>query len=348
MAVPDSNVLEITDEQKLEEWLTTPSRQLVRFLGTLSGNLLILGAGGKMGPTLAIRAQRAAAQTGAHLNVIAASRFSDSRSKQVLNDAGVLTETVDLLDRDSINRLPDAENVIFLVGSKFGTSTNPSQTWVANTIIPSNVMQRYPRSRFVALSTGNVYPLSAVASGGSRETDPVQPVGEYAQAALGRERIFQYYSGVNGTKVVLIRLNYAVDLRYGVLVDIATQVHHGRPIDLTMGFLNCLWQGDANDAIIRSLEFAETPPRILNLTGQETLSVRQLAEEFGRLLDRNVRFTGKEAPSALLSNATEVWQRLGPAETPFQTVLQQTANWVRQGGRLLNKPTHFEVRDGVF
>jgi len=348
MAVPDSNVLEITDEEKLEQWLTTPSEQLVRFIGTLSGNLLILGAGGKMGPTLAVRAQRAAVQAGANLKVIAASRFSDSRSKQILNDSGVLTETVDLLDRDSVNRLPGAENIIFLVGSKFGTSTNPSQTWAVNTIVPSNVMQRYPDSRFVALSTGNVYPLSTVASGGPRESDPVHPIGEYAQAALGRERIFQHYSAVNRTKVALMRLNYAVDLRYGVLVDIATQVNNGQPINLTMGHLNCLWQGDANDAIIRSLEFAETPPVVLNLTGPETLSVRQLAEEFGRLLDREVQFTGEEAPSALLSNATEVWRRLGPAETPLQTILQQTANWVRRGGRLLNKPTHFEVRDGVF
>ncbi len=348
MAHPDSGSLDISNEEQLDHWLTTPSEELVRFMGTLSGNLLVLGAGGKMGPTLAILAQRAATQAGSSVKVIAASRFSDSKSKQVLNDNGVETVSVDLLNRDSVDSLPDADNILFLVGSKFGTSTNPAPTWAANTIVPANVLLRFPKARFVALSTGNVYPLSPVSKGGSVETDPVGPNGEYGQAALGRERIFQYYSAENGTKVVLIRLNYAVDLRYGVLIDIATQVYAGQPIDVTNGYLNCIWQGDANSAIIRSLDLADSPPSILNLTGTETLSVRKLAEEFGRLFNREVRFTGEEAPSALLSNASELCRRLGTPATSLETVIQKTAEWVSRGGRLLNKPTHFEVRDGVY
>ncbi|WP_437192078.1 NAD-dependent epimerase/dehydratase family protein [Planctomicrobium sp. SH527] len=348
MAHPDSESLDISNEEQLDHWLTTPSEELVRFMGTLTGNLLILGAGGKMGPTLAILAQRAATQAGSSVKVIAASRFSDSKSKQVLNDNGVETVSVDLLDQASVERLPDADNILFLVGSKFGTSTNPAPTWAANTIVPAYVMQRFPKARFVALSTGNVYPLTPIEKGGSVETDTLGPAGEYGQAALGRERIFQYYSAANGTKVVLIRLNYAVDLRYGVLIDIATQVFAGQPIDLTNGYLNCIWQGDANSAIIRSLDLAESPPAVLNLTGTETLSVRKLAEEFGRLLNREVRFTGEEAPSALLSNSSELCRHLGTPQTSLQTVIQQTAEWVRREGRLLNKPTHFEVRDGVY
>ncbi|WP_207399374.1 NAD-dependent epimerase/dehydratase family protein [Bremerella alba] len=348
MTISESDSFEIQDEDQLDHWLTTPSEALIRFMGTLRGNLLILGAGGKMGPTLAARAQFAAAKAQADLRVIAASRFSDNRSKQWLNANGVQTETVDLLDRKSIEQLPDADNVIFLVGSKFGTSANPSQTWMANTIVPANALERYPNARFVALSTGNVYPFSPTESGGSCVTDPVGPIGEYAQAALGRERVFQHYSVANETKTVLVRLNYAVDLRYGVLVDIATKVQAGTPIDLTCGYLNCIWQGDANDIIIRSLELADSPPRLINLTGEDTLSVRRIAEDFGQRLNRKVTFVGEESSNALLSNASETSRLLGSPNTSIDTILQQTANWVTREGRLLNKPTHFEVRDGVF
>ena len=348
MTISETESFEINDEDQLDQWLTTPSEELVHYMGTLSGKLLILGAGGKMGPTLAVRARRAATEAGADLSVVAASRFSDGRSKQWLTDRDVETVSVDLLDRESVDKLPDADHVIFLVGSKFGTSTNPSQTWMANTIVPANALERFPDSRFVALSTGNVYPFSPVDQGGSRETDPLGPVGEYAQAALGRERVFQHYAIANSTKVVLVRLNYAVDLRYGVWVDIATKVQAGTSIDLTCGYLNCIWQGDANDVIVRSLELAESPARLLNLTGEATLSVRQIAEEFGKLLDREVSFTGEEAPTALLNNASETCRLMGSPSTSISTILQQTAKWVSRDGRLLNKPTHFEVRNGVF
>lgn len=348
MTISNAESFAINDEEQLDQWLTTPSPALVQFMGTLRGNLLILGAGGKMGPTLAVRARRAATEAGNDLDIIAASRFSDEQARQWLTERGVQTEKVDLLDRRSVEKLPDADNVIFLVGSKFGTSANPSQTWMANTIVPANVLERFPKSRFVALSTGNVYPFSPIDSNGSRETDPVGPIGEYAQAALGRERVFQHYSVANQTKVVLVRLNYAVDLRYGVLVDIATKVLAGTPIDLTCGYFNCVWQGDANDVIIRSLELADTPPRVINLTGEETLSVRQIANEFGQLMGREVTFVGEEAPTALLSNTSATSQLLGPPSTSIRDILKQTAGWVSRDGRLLNKPTHFEVRDGVF
>lgn len=348
MTDSESPMIEINDEDQLDQWLTTPSQALIEFMRQLRGDILILGAGGKMGPSLAVKARRAVTEAGSDCQVIAASRFSDSRSEQWLNDQGVCTHKVDLLDRASVEQLPEADNIIFLVGSKFGTSTNPSQTWMANTIVPANVLERFPRSRFVALSTGNVYPFSPIESGGSCETDPVGPIGEYAQAALGRERVFQHYSVANGTEVVLVRLNYAVDLRYGVLVDIATKVQSGTPIDLTCGYLNCVWQGDANDAILRSLALAASPSHVINLTGEETLSVRSIAEEFGKLLDKQVSFVGEEAPTALLSNSTETWRRLGTPEISTNTILQQTANWVSRDGRLLNKPTHFEVRNGAF
>jgi len=338
----------ISDEQQLDELLTLPSSKLVEFVPEIKSPLVILGAGGKMGPTLAVRARRAAKEAGIDLRVVAVSRFSDASARDWLAEREVETISVDLLDRNGLDELPDAENVIHLVGTKFGTSQNPSYTWAVNVLAPSHALERYSSARVVALSTGNVYPLTAVSSGGSVETDPLQPVGEYGNAALGRERIIEYHSRRNGTPVVLMRLNYATDLRYGVLVDIARKVAAGEPVDLTMGYLNCIWQGDANDMIIRALPLASSPARALNFTGPAVLSVRQIAEQFGQLLDKPVQFTGRERDEALLSNAKQSIELLGEPPTPVETVIRWTADWVRRGGRLLNKPTHFEVRDGVF
>ncbi|RCS54064.1 NAD(P)-dependent oxidoreductase [Bremerella cremea] len=338
----------IADEQQLDDWLTTPSSELIEFVRTLSGDLLVLGAGGKMGPSLAVRAKRAIDAAGSPASVIAVSRFSDTTSRQWLDDRGVVTHAADLLDRNAVEAIPDAANVLYMVGTKFGTSQNPAFTWAINTVASSQVMQRFAGSRFVALSTGNVYPFVPVASGGATEDGPIGPVGEYANAALGRERVFQYFSTCNGTPVTLMRLNYAVDLRYGVLTDIGLRVFSGEPVDLRNGYLNCIWQGDANDAIIRALGTAESPHCLLNLTGQETLSVRAIANEFARLLERPVQFTGEETESALLSNSAKCCDLLGAPQISTETMIRWTADWLRQKGRLLNKPTHFEVRDGKF
>jgi len=338
----------IHDEEQLDDWLTTPSAELVAFARTLRGPLVVVGVGGKMGPSLAVRAARAIEQAGADAHVVATSRFSDPQSRRWLQDRGVETIVTDALRRSSLDALPETENVIYLVGTKFGTRQNPSHTWAVNTLAPSHVLDRYPQARFVALSTGNVYPFTPVDSGGSLESDMLGPVGEYANAAVGRERIFDYCSRLQGTPVTLMRLNYATDLRYGVVVDLAKQVAAGDTIDVTQGYFNCIWQGDANDLILRSLSLVESPPKPLNVTSLETLSVREVCQEFGRLLDRRVEFTGYEAPTALLSNASECSRLLGRPATPVDVLLRWTAHWIVNGGRLLDRPTHFEVRDGGF
>jgi nucleoside-diphosphate-sugar epimerase len=338
----------IRTEDELDEFLTRPRPALVEFIRSVQGPLVILGAGGKMGPSLAVLARRAAAAAGHALDVLAVSRFSDARARHWLEARGVRTHRLDLLDRDALRQLPEAADVISLVGLKFGTAQNPAATWAVNTLVSAHVAERYPRARLVALSTGNVYPLTPVARGGAVETDPLTPLGEYANAAVARERIFEYFAGRHGTPLVLVRLNYAVDLRYGVLVDVARKVYAGAPVDVTMGYLNCIWQGDANDMIIRALGQAQSPPLALNLTGPQVLSVRTLALRFGELLGRPATITGTEADTALLSNPARVVARLGPPPTPLEQVLRWTADWVQHGGRLLDKPTHFEARDGKY
>ena len=338
----------IEDEQQLNELLTTPSNELIEFAASLRGPIVILGAGGKMGPTLAARLQAAIDQAGSDAQAIAVSRFSDPASRTWLQDRGVETIAADLMQPEAYTGLPDAEQVIYLIGSKFGTRQNPSHTWAINTIAPANAMRRYRTANLVALSTGNVYAFTPADSGGSLENDDLQPVGEYACAAVGRERIFEHFCQQNQTPVALIRLNYATDLRYGVLTDLATQVASGSPVDVTQGFFNCIWQGDANDLIIRALKLAACPAKPLNLTSLETLSVREVARQMADQLGCDVRFTGQEAETALLSNAAQCSRLLGPPQVPTDTVIRWVTDWVSRGGRLLGKPTHFEVRDGGF
>jgi len=344
MDLPES----IDSESALDEYLTRPSPALVEHIRTLKGPLVILGAGGKMGPTLAVLARRAAQQAGCRLEVCAISRFSQPAARDWLDQHDVQTLSVDLLDEGSKPLLPDASDVIYLVGGKFGTADNPARTWAVNTAIPAWVAPRYAAARMVALSTGNVYPLTPAERGGSIEQDPVAPVGEYAASCVGRERIFEFHSRERGLAVALIRLNYAVELRYGVLVDLAAQVLAGRPVDLRMGHFNCIWQGDANDMILRALSLAASPPSIYNLTGPATLSVREIATRLGQLLERPVEFLHQESATALLSNAAAISRALGPPPTPLEAVLRWIARWLARGGRRWNKPTHFEVRDGRF
>ncbi len=338
----------IETEAELDELMTRPRAVLIDFVRALHSPLVVLGAGGKMGPSLAVLVQRAAAATKHPLEIIAVSRFTDENSRRWLEERGVRTLSADLFQREAVSRLPDSQNVIYLVGLKFGTSQNPARTWAANTVIPALVAERYPAARFVALSTGNVYPLTPVSRGGAVETDALTPLGEYANAAVGRERVFEYFSQQQKTRLALVRLNYALDLRYGVFVDIGRKVLAGEPVDVSMGYVNCIWQGDANEMIVRMLGSASVPAVALNLTGPQVLSVRELALRFGELFGRRVTITGTEAETALLSNSARVVHLLGPPATPVDTVVRWTAHWLQRGGRLLGKPAHFEVRDGAF
>jgi nucleoside-diphosphate-sugar epimerase len=338
----------IRDESELEDVLTRPRACRVEFIKELSGPLLILGAAGKMGPTLAGLARRAADAGGSRLDVIAVSRFGDAQSRQWLETRGVKTIRCDLLDAAAVAQLPDAETIIYLVGLKFGTARSPAATWATNTLTPLRVCERYPRSRIVALSTGNVYPMSPIARGGSVEGDALTPLGEYANAAVGRERIFEFCSSRYGTAVALLRLCYAVELRYGVLADLARKILAGDPVELSAAAFNCIWQGDANEMILRALPLAESPPSVWNLCRPEVFSVRAVATRLGELLGREPRFVGEEAGTALLANAERLCVRLGPPPTALETMLAWTAKWVKSGGRDLGKPTHFEVRDGNY
>jgi len=339
---------QIESEHALDEVLTRPDPKLVEFIRTVSSPLVLLGAGGKMGPTLAVLARRAAVAAGCKLDIVAVSRFGDPSVRRWLESYEIQILPCDLMRRESLQQLPEAENMIYLVGLKFGTSQNPSATWAANTLIPANICDRYPHCRIVALSSGSIYPLVRVASGGALESEPLTPLGEYANACVERERIFEYYSQNNGTPLALLRLFYAVELRYGILVDLAAKVLAGQPIDLTMGYFNWIWQGDANALILRSLALVHTPPAAYNLTHPQIQSVRTVAEKFGELLGRPVALTGSEAGSALLGNPARLCMALGAPAMPLETVMRWIAGWLLRKGRLLGKPTHFEVRDGRY
>jgi nucleoside-diphosphate-sugar epimerase len=260
----------------------------------------------------------------------------------------VTTIPCDLLDIESLQKLPDATNLIYLVGQKFGTAKSPATTWAMNTVPPARVAERYPQSRIVALSTGNVYPLSETGCGGSLETHPLTPLGEYPNAAVGRERVFEFFSGRNGTPMALLRLFYAIELRYGVLVDITQRVYKSEDIHLENGYFNCIWQGDANEMILRALALADSPPTVWNLCRPEVFSVREVATLLGKLLGREPRFSGTESKTAPLGNSTRLCTALGPPPTSVDSMLRWIAHWVKQGGRNFGKPTHFEVRDGNY
>jgi nucleoside-diphosphate-sugar epimerase len=285
---------------------------------------------------------------GVRHRVIAASRFSTPSSRRTLDDIGATTIAVDLLDPASVDALPDSSFVLFLAGRKFGSTSHTALTWATNTIVPANVARRFATSRIVAFSTGNVYPFVPVSSRGSVESDAVAPRGEYAQSCLGRERVFEYYSREHGTPVLLFRLNYAVDLRYGVLVDIARAVQDGRPIDRTVSHFNVIWQGDANSYAMRALDGCASPPRLLNVTGAETLSVTEVADFFGRRFGKRPEFCGKPTGEALLSDARACHEWLGPPSVSASDLMNAVASWLERGGRTLDKPTHFETADGKF
>jgi nucleoside-diphosphate-sugar epimerase len=332
-------------EAELETLLSQPTPGVVEVLRRQPGDLLILGAGGKMGPTLAMMAKKALPP---EYRVSAVSRFRDPAVRARLEDAGIRTLAADLLDRSALAELPDAPNIVFMAGEKFGTVGAPHVTWAMNAIVPALVAERYAGQRTVVFSTGNVYPLTPVASGGPTEDHVTGPVGEYAQSCLARERIFEHAAAAAATPVAIVRLNYAIDLRYGVLVDTALRVRDGTPIPLHMGYVNVIWQGDANARALQCLSLADSPARVVNVTGPEVVSIRALAIRFGERFGVAPQFEGEEAADALLSNAAQSMKLFGPPRVGLDDMIEWTAQWLERGGHLLGKPTRFEVRDGRF
>lgn len=338
----------LENTRQLEERLAEPSSALIHDIAQLDGDILVLGAAGKMGPSLVKLTCNAIRQAGVDKRVTAVSRFSNAVVRQELEAAGAQTVALDLLQPGALDELPDAANVIYMVAMKFGTSGNEHFTWAHNAFLPGLVGRRFRKSRIVAFSTGNVYPLIEVRSGGSKETDPVGPVGEYAQSCLGRERIFEYISHSYGTQVLLYRLNYAVELRYGTLVDIAQAISDGEPIDVSMGHLNLIWQGDANEIALRSLHLCSHPPAVLNVTGPEIVSVRRVAQQLGERLGVEPIFVGEEQETALLNNAGKAHKLFGYPKVALEELIDWVGAWIKAGGETHGKPTKFGVRSGKF
>ncbi|MGP4106056.1 NAD-dependent epimerase/dehydratase family protein [Virgibacillus sp. L01] len=333
---------------ELEKLMTEPSEELIEDLSKLEGDILILGIGGKMGPSMAKLTKRAIDEGGLNKRVIGVSRFSSGSLKQELEDFGIETIAADLLNESDLQSLPTVENVIYMAGNKFGTVGNEHFTWAMNAYLPGRLAEKFADSRMVAFSTGNVYPFVNVLSSNCSEDTPVNPVGEYAQSCLGRERVLTHFSHKNKTPMLLFRLNYAIDLRYGVLLEIAKQVYHEQSIDLEMGNVNVIWQGDANEYAIRSLLHTEAPPKILNATGPETVSVRWLAEEFAKRFDKGANFYNVENPTALLNNASQAHKLFGYPKVTIQQMIDMTADWLMNDGSTYDKPTHFQERQGAF
>ncbi len=338
----------MNDIQELYQQLLEPSEALVAEMAELKGDIIILGVGGKMGPALAKLAKGAIERAGVDKRVIGVSRFSEEGLQEELNDLGIETYVADLLQDEQLDALPDAENVLYLAGTKFGTTGKESFTWAMNAYLPGRVAQKYKASRIVVFSTGNVYPLTPVLMGGADEQVTPNPVGEYAQSCLGRERLFQYYSSKYNTPTLIYRLNYANDVTYGVLLEIAKSVKEKRPVDVSMGHVNVIWQGDANEIALRALHHCSVPSKILNVTGPETVSVRWVAKEFGKLFDQTPEFINGEQDTALLSNAAESARLFGYPRVSLKQMIEVIAGWLKEGGKTINKPTHFQERTGQF
>ncbi len=347
---PDERMLPetITSEQELDELLSRPHTGVVDMMRRIEGDIIILGIGGKMGHTIGRQAVRAIEQAGVAKRVVGVSRFSDDDARKKIENSGIETIKCDLLDPDAVAKLPDVPNVIFMAGRKFGTQGAEQLTWAMNTTVPSLTALKYRKSRIVAFSTGCVYPLVAVETGGSLETDPADPVGEYAMSCLGRERVFEYAAATYGTPITLIRLNYAIEMRYGVLHDIATSLLNDKTADVSIPAFNAIWQGDACSHILQTLEYCDAPPFILNVTGPETVSTRRAAERIAQLLGVEAEIPESETRTALLSNASRAFALFGYPTISMDTMMRWTAEWLMRGGSSFDKPTHFEVRHGNY
>lgn len=338
----------IDTENELDELLSTPTAGVVETVRNLEGDIMVLGAGGKMGPSLTRMLKRAVDEAQVEKTVYAVSRFSSSQILHELQSHGIETIRCDIAYRFDLETLPSVRNIIYMVGRKFGSTGDEKTTWAHNVYAAGMVAEYFYDSRIIAFSSGNVYDFTRFDSGGSRETDPPRPIGEYAQTCLGRERMFEYFSAAYESKMALIRLNYAIELRYGVLLDIAANVYHQRPISLEMGYVNVIWQGDANAQAIQTFDFVDSPPFIINIAGPEILSIRWIAEQFAERFMVDPIFEGEESETALLSNSSLARQKFGPPRVSIEQLIDWIAHWVNIKGKTLHKPTHFEVRDGKF
>ena len=336
------------DLELLEKQLTTPSAALIADMAKIEGDIILLGIGGKMGPGIGKLAVDAAKAAGVTKRIIGVSRFSDAKSRAEIDATGVETIAFDLLDDEQLQALPDAKNVIYLAGNKFGTTGKEGFTWAMNAYLPGRVSEKYKNSNIVAFSSGNVLPFVKVTSGGVSEETTPEPIGEYAQSCLGRERVFEYFAQKNRTPMLIYRLNYAVDFRYGVLMEIAKSVINGKEIDLRTENVNVIWQGDANEIAIRALLHCEAPAKMLNVTGPETLSIKWIAKQFGDKFNIEPKFIYEAEGSALLNNASECHRLFGYPRVTIREVIDITATWLQQGGEELGKDTHFQERGGKF
>mgnify|MGYP000876753313 CR=1 FL=1 len=335
-------------EAEIDACMSRPYPEVVELMRRLPGDLAILGVAGKMGLTLGSVAVAASRAAGVARKVYGVSRFSDTAAFEAVARTGMTPLRCDLLDAAAVARLPRVPQVVFMAGRKFGTTGGEEQTWAINTLAPARVCDHFAGSRIVAFSTGCVYPLVPPAGPGCTEATPPAPVGEYAQSCLGRERIFSYYSRRDGTPVCLLRLNYALDPRYGVIHDLAAAIWQGRPVPLRVPVFNGLWQGDAVNLALLALDAAAAPAAVLNLTGAETLSVHDTACQLAGRLGRPAVFAGEPGPAVYLNDASSLFARFGKPRVPVARVIDWTAAWVRAGGRSLGKPTHFEVADGNY
>ena len=337
------------NDQMLNELLTTPSDALVSDIAKIDGDIMVLGAGGKMGPDICTIAAKAIKKAGINKKVYAVSRFSDKDLIAKLESVGVTVICADLLKDGALESLPDCENIIFMAGRKFGTDGSEYLTWGMNSWLPCMTAKRFSSSKIVVFSSGNLYPKVATCSGGVTEDVKPQPVGEYPMSCLARERAFEYAAKALGTSVCIMRLNYAIDLQYGVLHDIAQSILAGTPINLAaMPSFNCIWQKDANEAAIRLLLHTSPEMNIVNVTGPETAGVKVTAQKLAELLEKEVTFVGEEADTAYLNNAGKMFSMFGYPTVSLDTLIKWEAEWLLQGGKSLGKPTHFEERDGKY
>ena len=331
-------------EEALDNFLALPDQKLRDDMASLDGDIMVLGVGGKMGPSLARLAKSAAPDK----KIIGVARFSDKAVEAQLNDHGVETITADLLDRDALAALPDVPNIVFMAGRKFGSGGSEELTWAMNTLVPAMVADRFTKARITSFSTGCVYPFVPITSQGATEDVALDPPGEYAQSCVGRERMFTHFSKQHGNPGAIIRLNYAIDMRYGVLFDIATKVAKGLPVNVETGHVNVIWQGDANAQVLRSLWHCESPPNVFNVSGPETISVRWVAQQFAKIMGKPAEIVGQEAPTGWLTNNTKSSETFGYPNVPLKAMIRWTADWVLRDMRSFGKKTSFEVRDGKY